>query len=199
MSAVPKRRLTPEEYLAQERRAQFKSEFYRGETFVMAGATRAHILVSGNVARESGNQLKDRPCEVYQSGMRVNISRTGLYAYPDVVCGEPHFEDEVHDTLQNPTVLFEVLSKSTELYDRGIKSASYRRIPSLKEYVLIAQDRPQVERYVRQPDGSWLLREASELTESITLESVGVVLSLAEIYRPVTFEQAQDDVAREQA
>jgi Uma2 family endonuclease len=109
-----------------------------------------------------------------------------------IVCGQPLFDDEVRDTLLNPTVLFEVLSKSTELYDRGIKSASYRKISSLKEYVLIAQDRPQVERYVRQPDGSWLLREASELTEAVTLESVGVVLPLAEIYRQVTFEEVDD-------
>lgn len=194
MSAVPKRRLTPEEYLVQERRAPFKSEYYRGETFAMAGATREHNLVCSNVTRESGNQLKERPCEVYQSDMRVKISRTGQYAYPDVtiVCGQPLFDDEVRDTLLNPTVLFEVLSKSTELYDRGIKSASYRQIPSLKEYFLIAQDRPHVERYVRQPDGSWLLREASELTESVTLESVGVVLPLAEIYRQVTFEEVDD-------
>lgn len=194
MSAVPKRRLTPEEYLVQERRAPFKSEYYRGETFAMAGATREHNLVCSNVARETGNQLKERPCEVYQSDMRVKVSRTGQYAYPDVtiVCGQPLFDDEVRDTLLNPTVLIEVLSKSTELYDRGIKSASYRKISSLKEYVLIAQDRPQVERYVRQPDGSWLLREASELTESVTLESVGVVLPLAEVYRQVTFEEVDD-------
>jgi Uma2 family endonuclease len=200
MSAVPKHRLTPEEYLAQERGAQFKSEFYRGETFAMAGATRENNLITGNVLNESKNQLRDRPCEVYSSDMRVKIRRTGLYTYPDVaiVCAEPQFEDDELDTLLNPTVLCEVLSKSTEGYDRGVKAAQYRRIPSLKEYVVIAQDRPQVERYLRQPDGGWLLQEASELTESITLESVGVVLPLAEIYRQVTFEQTEVEVDREQ-
>lgn len=194
MSAIPKRRLTPEEYLAQERRAEFKSEYFRGETFAMVGATREHNLITANLLRESGNQLRDRPCELYPSDMRVKVSRTDLYTYPDVtiVCGQPQFEDNESDTLLNPTVLFEVLSKSNEAYDRGAKAANYRKIPSLREYVVIAQGRPQVERFARQPDGSWLLREAGELTESITLESVSVVLPLAEIYRQVTFEQPDE-------
>ena len=190
MSTAPKRLLTPAEYLAQERRAAFKSEFYQGETFAMAGASREHNLIVGNLVGEVRDQFKGRKCEVYPSDMRVRVSATGLYTYPDVtiVCGTPEFEDEQVDTLLNPTVLLEVLSESTEAYDRGTKSAHYRRLPSLMEYVLIAQDRPHVERYVRQPDGGWLLREATGLDEAVDLESVSVHLPMSEIYRQVTMK-----------
>ncbi|HPM83342.1 MAG TPA: Uma2 family endonuclease [Candidatus Anammoximicrobium sp.] len=190
MSTVPKRLLTPAEYLAQERHAPFKSEYYQGETFAMAGATREHNLIVGNVVREVGNGLKGLNCEVYPSDMRVKISATGLYTYPDVtvVCGGPEFEDEQGDTLLNPTVLFEILSDSTEAYDRGTKSAHYRRLPSVKEYVLIAQDRPLVERYVRQPDGGWTLREVTQLDQTVELDGIPIQLPMAEIYRQVTLE-----------
>jgi len=156
----------------------------------MAGAKREHNLIVGNVVREAGNCLKGRRCEVYPSDMRVKVSATGLYTYPDVtiVCGKPEFDDEHHDTLLNPTVLVEVLSESTEAYDRGTKSRHYRKLASLKEYLLIAQDRPHVERYVRQPDGGWLLRDVAELDQSVAFDSIPVVLPMAEIYRQVTFE-----------
>jgi Uma2 family endonuclease len=186
--------LTTAEYLTLERSAQYKSDYHRGRVAARASCNRAHNLITGNVQAAASEQLKRGRCEVYASDMRLKVAEAALYTYPDVtiVCDEPLFEDEVRDTLLNPTVLFEVLSKSTELCDRGMKSASYRKIPSLKEYVLIAQNCPQVERYVRQSDGSWLLREASELTESVTLEPVGVVLPLAEIYRQVTFDEVDD-------
>ena len=191
MSTVPKRSLTPAEYLAQERRAPFKSEYYQGETFAMAGATREHNLIVGNVVREVGNGLKGRTCEVYPSDMRVKISATGLYTYPDVtvVCGVPEFEDEQGDTLLNPAVLFEVLSDSTEAYDRGTKSAHYRRLPSVQEYVLIAQDRPLVERYVRQPDGGWTLREVARLDQAVEFDGIPVHLPMSEIYRQIILEE----------
>ena len=190
MSTVPKRLLTSDEYLAQERRATFKSEYYRGETFAMAGASREHNLIVGNIVREVGNGLKGHRCEVYPSDMRVKVSATGLYTYPDVtvVCGTPEFEDEHRDILLNPTVLVEVLSDSTEAYDRGAKWEQYRKLPSLKEYLLIAQDRPHVERYMRQPDGGWLLREAAEPDSSVALDSISVVLPMSEVYRQVTFK-----------
>ena len=140
MSSLPKARFTPEEYLALERQAEYRSEFFHGEIFAMAGASREHNLIAGNVSRELGNQLKGRPCETYQSDMRVKVSDTGLYTYPDVVvaCGELAFEDDEVDTLLNPTLLIEVLSESTESYDRGKKFGYYRTIQSLAEYLLVA-------------------------------------------------------------
>ncbi|MSU78045.1 MAG: Uma2 family endonuclease [Gemmataceae bacterium] len=189
MSSVPKILLTPQEYLARERKAEFKSEFYRGEMFAMAGASWEHTSVKDNVARYAGNQLDDGPCRVRTSDLRVKVDATGLYTYPDViiVCDEPQFEDGVFDTLLNPLALMEVLSDSTEKFDRGTKAGHYRRIPSLKEYILIAQDEPLVERYVRQPDDSWLLTEFRGPAQTLTLASVPVKLALADIYRGVAF------------
>src|SRR5262245_5251681 len=157
MSTASKRSLSPQEYLAQERLADFRSEYLRGEVFAMAGASYEHTLIKDNLAREAGSQLKNGPCRDLTSDIRLNVDVTCLYTYPDViiVCGEPQFEDEVFDTLLNPRAVIEVLSDSTEKYDRGTKFAHYRQVPSLQEYVLVAQDRPLLERYVRQGDGSW--------------------------------------------
>jgi Uma2 family endonuclease len=196
MSSVPKPRLTPAEYLVRERRAEFKSEYFHGETFAMAGASREHNLIVGNLVREVGNGLKGRTCEVYPSDMRVKVAASGLYTYPDVtvVCGPPEFEDEQADTLLNPTVLFEVLSESTEAYDRGAKSAQYRRLASLQEYVLVAQDRPQVERYVRQPQGGgWMLREVTQLDQVLALDAISIQIPLAEIYRQITWKSGEPE------
>ncbi|KAA1261438.1 hypothetical protein LF1_39860 [Rubripirellula obstinata] len=192
MSTAPQSFLTPQQYLTREREASFKSEFYRGETFAMAGASREHNLIVGNVVREVGNSLKSRDGEVYTSDLRVKVSATGLYTYPDatVVCEDPQFEDDQMDTLINPTVLFEVLSKSTESYDRGTKFAQYRSIASLKEVVLITQDRLSVESFLRQDDGSWLLRETVTLDESAEFSSISVSVPMSEIYRNVKFESA---------
>ena len=191
MSAIPKVKLTAAEYLAKERQAEFRSEFYRGEMFAMAGTSREHSLIVGNLLRELGTQFKGRSCEVYPNDMRVKVSASGLYTYPDVVivCGQPEFEDANVDILLNPTVLIEVLSPSTESYDRGAKSEQYRRLPSLGEYVLIAQDRPHVEVYIRQDNGDWLLREAGDLSRIVTLSSVSVSLPLSEIYDRIKFEE----------
>lgn len=193
MSTIPRQLLTPEEYLARERAANFKSEFFRGETFAMAGASREHNLIVGNLVRAAGNRLEDHPCEIYASDMRVKVSTTGLYTYPDVtiVCGEPKFEDDELDTLLNPTVVFEVLSASTEAYDRGTKSIHYRQLPSLRALVLVAQDRPQVEVYTRGADGDWVLREAGELSQSAELPPVGISLPLTEIYRQINLDASE--------
>jgi Uma2 family endonuclease len=189
MSSVPQRLLTPQEYLAIERKAEFKSEFYDGEMFAMAGASWEHTFIKDNVARHAGNQLADGPCRVLTSDMRVKVDATGLYTYPDIVivCTELKFEDKVFDTLLNPRVIIEVLSDSTEQYDRGTKLKHYRRVPSVQEVVLIAQDRPLVERYVRQTDHSWLLTEFRELTEIFEFGSVPVKIALTDIYRSVEF------------
>src|SRR5579871_2603652 len=158
MSSLLKPRFTPEEYLAIDRNAPVKSEYYGGEIFAMAGATRAHNRISTNVASLFNVQLQDRPCETYASDMRVQVSPDGLYTYPDVVvvCGEPHFRDEREDTLLNPTVVVEVLSRSTEGFDRGGKFAQYWGLHSITDYLLIAQDRCRVEHFVRQTDNQWL-------------------------------------------
>jgi Uma2 family endonuclease len=189
MSAAPKRLLTPQEYLAQERRATFRSEYYRGELFAMAGASFEHSLIKDNLAGESRAQLKDVPCRVVTSDMRVKVSATGLYTYPDivVVCDEPQFEDTEVDTLLNPRTIVEVLSESTEKYDRGTKFEQCRKIPSLREYVLVVQDRMFLERYVRQQDGTWVLTEFSGATATFEFASIPVRVPLVEIYRGVEF------------
>lgn len=189
MSSVPKRRLTPQEYLAIERNAHHKSEYFDGAMFAMAGAKRWHNLIAGNVAKRLGLQLDDRKCEVYASDMRVKVSSTGLYTYPDivVVCDNPLFEDPEQDTLVNPTVLIEVLSKSTEGYDRGKKFEHYRTLQSLAEYLLIDQQKPHIEHFVRQKDNQWLLSETNDLNAVIELPAIQCELSLAEVYRKVAF------------
>ncbi len=180
---------TASEYLALERASETRSELVNGQILAMTGASRAHNLIAASICREIGNHLKGRPCEAYQSDMRVKVSPTGLYTYPDVVvvCGSPSLEDEYGDTLLNPTLLVEVLSPSSEAYDRGEKFAHYRRLDSLREYLIVAQDRPRVERYVR--DGErWVLTEASGLDATLDLASIGCVLALADVYDKVPFE-----------
>src|SRR2546427_4844189 len=166
MSSQANKRYTAEEYLALERQAECKSEYYAGDIFAMAGASRWHNLIVTNVVRELSLQLKERPCTTYPSDMRIKISPTGLYTYPDVtvVCGEAQFEDTQQDTLLNPTLIVEVLSESTAAYDRGGKFTHYRKLTSLMEYVFIAQTKPHIEHYVRQPDNRWLLAETNNLS-----------------------------------
>jgi Uma2 family endonuclease len=194
MTSPARNWLTEQEYLAIERAAETKSEFFAGEMFAMAGASLVHNLIAANVARELGNQLKQSPCRVLAADMRVKVSETGLYTYPDVlvVCDEPQLEDQHLDTLLNPTLIIEVLSPSTAAYDRGEKFKQFRRLESLRAYILIAQDRPHVERYVRQPDSEqWLLTEFGDLQGRVALESVGVDLALADIYAKVSFPEGR--------
>ncbi len=191
MPAQPQLRLTPQEYLIRERRASFKSEYRNGEVLEMAPASRRHILIATNLSAELGAQLKKKPCTVYISALRMKVNATGLYTYPDVmvVCGAPQFDedDEQLETLMNPTLIVEVLSPSTEDYDRGSKFGQYRTIPSIQEYLLIAQDRCHAEHFVKQPDQSWLRSEASRMEEALALASIGCTLALAEVYDEVDF------------
>jgi len=189
MSLQPKLRYTPEEYLALERKAEHRSEYFAGEIFAMSGASEQHNLIAGNVFAALHAQFRGRPCRAYMSDMRVKVSPTGLYTYPDVValCDEPQFDDEQKDTLLNPTIIIEVLSPSTEAYDRGGKFGHYRKLASLAEYVLISQEEPHVEHYVRQPDNQWLLSEASNLQDTISLPSLNCALLLADVYDKVEF------------
>ena len=189
MSAQLKTKLTAEEYLAIERKAERKSEFYDGEMFLMAGATREHNLIVTNVVRELSNQLKGKPCETYPSDMRVRVPATETYTYPDVVvvCGEPQFDDKEFDTLLNPSLIVEVLSRSTASYDKGGKFAHYRTIESLKEYVVVAQDRYEIEHHAKQADGRWVLTDVRGIERSVRLESVDCTLALREVYDRISF------------
>lgn len=184
---------TAAEYLALERQAAYKSEYVNGHILAMSGASRRHNLIAANISRELSSQLRGRPCESYISDMRVRVSETGLYTYPDVVavCGDIRFADEQTDTLLNPTVIVEVLSASTEAYDRGDKFAHYRRLASLHDYVLVSQDAVRVEHYVRQGE-KWLLSEASRLTDMVSLASIQCRLVLEDIYDKVRFDTADN-------
>jgi Uma2 family endonuclease len=190
MSALRKTLLSPAEYLAIERQAERKSEYFAGEMFTMAGAVEGHNIIALNVGSELRFQLKKRPCKVYPSDMRVKIPATVLYAYPDVVvvCGKPAFEDEVKDTLLNPTLIVEVLSASTEAYDRGKKFEHYSRIPSFCEYVLITQNQHKVEQFTKQNDGKWLYAVANGLAGVLKLASIDCELALVEVYDKVEIE-----------
>jgi Uma2 family endonuclease len=189
MTSQPKTYLTPEEYLAVERQNEYKSEYIDGEMLAMTGASRRHNIITFNVANALGPQLRGRPCEGYVNDMRVRIAskRDYAYTYPDVVivCGEPRFEDDHLDTLLNPTVVIEVLSESTERYDRGKKFSLYRAIESLAEYVLVAQDEHKVEKYSKQTDGRWLLSDHRSPEDVVELTSIQCVFALREIYDKV--------------
>jgi Uma2 family endonuclease len=186
MSAQPTF-LTPTEYLEIERRAEQKHEYYQGEMFAMAGGTPRHGWIIGNVIGSLWQHLRDKPCRVSPTDVRLRVSPTGLYTYPDVmvVCGEPQHADDQKDTLLNPVVIVEVLSDSTWDYDRGRKFEHYRTLPSLREYLTIAQDRPHVEHWIRIDDNRWQLIELGDLAQTVDLTSVGCPLPLAEIYDKV--------------
>ena len=190
MSAIPKDRWTAADYLAFERDSDIKHEFWNGQIVAMTGATRRHNLIAGSVYASLYNQTVDRPCEVYVAEMRVHIAATGLYTYPDVaaVCGDVELEDDQLDTLLNPDVIIEVLSPSTEGYDRGRKFQQYRSISTLKEYILITQDRPTIERFMPGASGKWELTEAVGLGATLELPAIGCTLALADVYRKVTFD-----------
>ena len=187
MALQLKPRLTPQEYLSIERRAEFKSEFFDGEMFAMGGASEPHNIIVLNVGAEIRQHLKKRPCKVYVSDMRVKVSPTGLYTYPDVVvvCGKAEFDDRHFDTLLNPTLIVEVLSESTETYDRNRKFEHYRTLESLVEYVLITQRRPHIESWRRQPNQQWLLTESNGLDSVLRLDAIDCDLALAEIFDKV--------------
>jgi len=189
MSAIPKTKLTVKDYLAFERNSAIKHEYFNGEIFAMSGAKRNHNKITTNLSGLVWQQLKDRNCENYSNDMRVFVSQTGLYTYPDlvVVCGEPQFQDDVFDTLLNLVLLVEVLSETTESYDRGKKFQHYRSIESLQEYVLVAQDEARIEKYVKHGDGFWLLSEAVGVDSEIEFSSIECRIALAEVYDKIDF------------
>ena len=180
--------LSPEEYLAWERKADTKHEYVRGEIIAMSGASRVHSLIVTNISGELYIQLKGRMCEVHTNDMRVQTSPEISYFYPDVlvVCGEPRFEDNTFDTLLNPIVLVEVLSPSTAAYDRGEKFKHYQQLTSLREYVLVSQDEVRVELYRRQ-ETQWKPIEFRSLGNVLSLASIDCELILSDIYNRVEF------------
>jgi Uma2 family endonuclease len=180
-------RMSPEEYLTFERAADMKHEYVDGEVRAMSGASLRHVTIVANLTIRIGEQVRGRGCRVLTSDMRVMAPGYPSYLYPDlaVVCGAPVMGDDQFDILTNPTLLIEVLSPSSSNYDRGEKWEKYRRIESLREYLVVSQDRAHVERYTRQGERFWLLSEAAELAERVELESIGCTLTLSEIYEQV--------------
>ena len=200
MSAQLKYKLTADDYLAIEREAEYKSEFYNGEMFAMAGASRAHVIIVSNLVAELRQKLKHRSCNVYSNDLRLRITATDLYTYPDVIvaCGQQFFADNQKDTLLNPTLIIEVLSDSTKDYDRGGKFAHYRKLDSLQEYILVAQDEAHIERYVRMSDGNWMFSEMDGLETTLQLTSIECEIPAAEIFdkvefpvKPIIFEERE--------
>lgn len=189
MSALPKHVLTPAEYLTIERASETRSEFFDGEMFAIAGTTKNHARIVMNLSRELSTALKGRTCEPFATDLRIKVQDNGLYTYPDllVVCGEQLFEDDQLDTLLNPTLLIEVLSDSTERYDRVKKFDLYRALPSLKEYVLVSQSEPRIEQFLHQASGEWTLGITNDPAASVSLPSIDCEIPLAEIYDRVEF------------
>ena len=197
MATAALTRYTPEEYLALERRAEFKSEYIDGRIVAMSGASPEHADIVLNLGSELRARLLPRGCRVFVNDVRVKAGRAGGYLYPDVValCGSAEFEDTVPPNLLNPNLVIEVLSDSTEAFDRGEKFEAYRGIPALTEYVLIAQDRVSVERYVRQGD-FWVYSAECNLDATVEFASIGCTMSLREIYLGVDLT---DSFARERS
>jgi Uma2 family endonuclease len=194
MSTASKRQISPQEYLELERKAEFRSEYYRGEMFTMSGGSPRHSLIKVNLGSELIHQLKGCPYVAYGSDLRIRVSATELYTYPDasVVCGKLEFDDERGDTILNPDLIAEVLSDSTEAYDRGRKFDHYRRLESLREYLLVSQDEPKLEQFSRNDDGTWTLSVFDKMNEEVVLASLGITLSVAEIYDKVDFTTPAD-------
>jgi Uma2 family endonuclease len=188
-------RLTVEEYLAQERESLERHEYLDGHVYKMAGESLAHSTINANVTTTFGLQLRGKPCRVLSPNMKVRASHAGLFAYPDaaVVCGEPQFHDKRKDILIDPTVIIEVLSPSTENYDRGPKFFRYQQLEPLVDYLLVAQDEPRVERFMRQEGGQWLYSIAYGLEAAVYLASIDCTLRLAEIYDRIEFPEPAED------
>ncbi len=189
MSAVPEQRLSAEQYLAIERKSEVRHQYYDGEMFAMGGASREHNRISMNIGTDLNHQLRDRPCEPFMIDMRVKVDPSGLYTYPDivVVCDGAEFEDEHVDTLLNPQVIIEVLSETTESYDRGKKFEHYRRLQSLTDYLLVSQDEPHIEHFAKNADGHWVLSEATGLDMAVELPTIHCRLALKDVYAKVEF------------
>jgi Uma2 family endonuclease len=184
--AAERQRMTVSEYLAFELVAPAKHEYAAGEVFAMAGASPRHNAIVANLVMLLGQGLLGGPCRVFPSDLKIYVPALDVFTYPDVsvVCGELAFYDHTTDVITNPSMLIEVLSDSTERYDRGDKALGYRQMPSVSHHLLVPQLRPRLELYSRQPDGSWLLREAGA-GGSVTIASIGISLASDDVFRGV--------------
>ena len=178
---------TPDEYLALEETAEGKSEYYKGEIFAMSGGSANHNRIVSSINAFFHSGLRGRRCESFTSDMRVQVKAHGLFTYPDamIICGQPEFWNNRNDTVTNPILIVEVLSESTKDYDRGQKFEFYRTIPTLRDYVLIHQDRVHIEYYHKLEDGRWLLTEIGDPEALLILETVDLTLPVRSIYERV--------------
>jgi Uma2 family endonuclease len=189
MSTLTVTHVTPEEYLAAERLSETKSEYLDGGVFPMPGASLNHVQIAINLTTELNIQLRPSPCRVLGMDLKVGTPDSRKFFYPDVVvvCDEPQFHDDRKDVVLNPILVVEVLSKSTEAFDRGAKFRAYQTVESLKEYLLVSQDRPLIEQYIRNDDGEWRYRAAEGPESSLALPSVGCTLNMSAVYDKVDF------------
>jgi Uma2 family endonuclease len=196
MTALPQPRYGFEEYLTTEREQETRNEFIAGQVYAMTGAKENHNLIVTNLIITIGTQFKQRPCRVFASDMKVRIDLADACTYPDVaaLCGERQYHDERRDVITNPALIVEVLSESTEAYDRGDKFALYRRLPSLQEYLLVSQERIAAELYTLQADGRWLLSTFDRADQEIALESVDCTVPMAEIYDKVELDARRKEI-----
>jgi Uma2 family endonuclease len=191
MSAVPQRKMTAAEYLEIERAAPFKSEFFYGHMYAMAGASRFHNSIKDRIIGELYERIKGGRCQTFSSDQRVQLTPTGMFVYPDIVlvCDRPVYSEMDADSLVNPQVVIEVLSPSTEGYDRGFKFAQYQLLPTILEYVLVSQDRMRIERFVRQPDESWVVTAFTDPAGVFSLKTIPVSIPLSAVYAGVEFPE----------
>jgi Uma2 family endonuclease len=191
MSAHAQPRLSEEQYLEIERKAEFRHQFFDGIMYAMSGGSPSHAFIISTLNAAFRNALKQRPCQVASSDLRVRVTEGGLYTSPDIVviCGDLKFADDQKDTVTNPTLLIEVLSPSTEAYDRGVKFEQYRKIESLREYAVVSQSLPHIELFRRRSENEWLLTEFNNLDQTCRFDSVDCTIPLAEIYDKIKFEE----------
>jgi Uma2 family endonuclease len=189
MSAALKLKFSPRQYLEMERAAAYKSQYYDGEIFAMAGSSPAHVRINSNFMIESGIIFKSGPCYPLNSDLKVRIPDSTLYTYPDltILCEPMQFEDEHEDVLLNPKIIVEILSPTTERFDRGKKFERYQRIPSLLEYILVSQDAPHIDRFHRIPDGLWQLKSFHGLEAMFEFATIPGAISMADIFNGVEF------------
>ena len=185
--------VSPQKYLDTERLALDKHEYFEGEVFAMSGASIVHNVLFKNTYIDLGIKLKGKKCQPYGSDLRIHIPKNSLYTYPDIsiICDEIETTDDKFDTITNPSVLFEILSPSTQKYDRIEKFDLYREIDSLKEYIMINSEKILVLQYIRNPDNSWLMMEYKSLDTSFTIQTVAVELKLSDIYFDINFSDTK--------
>lgn len=181
--------ISTQEYLAEERAAFEKHEYYQGEVFAISGASLKHNIIFSNLFGDIGNKLKGKNCRPFGSDLRIHIPKNTLYTYPDIsiICGEPNLTDDSFDTATNPSVIIELLSKTTRNYDKGDKFTLYRDIDSLQEYILIDTEKIYVEKHIRNSDKSWPLTDYTNMDDAVFINSLQLTLTLKDIYNGISF------------